>query len=461
MLFHLYNKLIERLALDRNINIDPTLKVIEKDFKPDLMDNDEIAQYIKTMLVNSHEDWSGKMLRETIAYANMMSRTHLKSKINKKFHPVEIFKEIKELLDRSKSIIKEHEKEKDLLKDKISKLEIEMKKMEREAKFKLIQHQNLEKKFDDQFNRRQAKSKQNRGRFSSARRSDGDQEKINHVNEESQEENISLMEKIRRIKTLNPRFNQDEEFDEDDEENMFNKNHKQTEDFFIDSKRKLDKENKSRAKSAHPVKRLKEKNNSKETFLTNNQSRNNLQSAKTRDLKSASTRPGTAQLVYLRPKTSVTLFKYARRSITTNENITNNNVPRLETIKNLTEGISYKTKTVTPQSTQNPNFKKLEMSKNKDKLTRLASYQVLPSHSDGFHALVEHTNKMFLYKAKMKASVESLATGNIFKKFQNNMDNNFKKLEKVKKKADGFEHEIGQKIMSNLNGMIKQLEKKE
>jgi hypothetical protein len=453
MLFHLYNKLIERLTLDRNIQLDPSLNVLEKDFKPDLMDNNELAQYIKTMLVNSHEEWSSKMLRETIAYANMMSRTHLKGKVNKRFDPVAIFKEIKEVLDKTKGTIKEHEKEREALKEKISKLEIELKKYERELKYKQIQYENLEKKFDEQFNRRQAKSKQLRNNLHSARKLFD--HKIHTLEEEgSREENANLMQKI-----LNKKKSLGVNFQEDSDTSHGNISKKGSLDnSIIEKNSDLLLKKKSRAKSAHPSRKIKGKKKNKENLFLTNQLRN-IQSAKSRDIKSASTRPGTGKLVYLRPKTSLTLFKYNRQSGTPVE--TQQTVSAVEKLKTLTEAISYKNNSIIPPASQNPNFKNLEMSKNKDKLTRLASYQVLPSHSEGFQSLVEHTNKMFLYKAKMKASEERTNNNNIFKKFQNNMDNNFKKLDKVKKKALGYESEIGNKIMSNINGMIKDLEKKE
>jgi hypothetical protein len=457
MLFHLYNKLIERLKLDRSIELDPSLNVVEKDFKPDLMDNNELAQYIKTMLVNSHEEWSSKMLRETIAYANMMTRTHLKGKVNKRFDPVAIFKEIKEVLDKTKGTIKDHEKEKEALKEKISKFEIEVKKHERELKYKQLQYETLEKKFDEQFNRRQAKSKELRNNLHSAR-------KINEIHktpplneEDSREENQNLMQKIfKKKKTLGVNFEDvsDTTNSEISKKNSF--------DYSIIGKNNdsLIKK-KNRAKSAHPAKKIKGKNKKNKDinnlFLTNQL--RNIQSAKSRDIKSASTRPGTAKLVYLRPKTSLTLFKYNRQTATPLDTQQTNSA--VDKLRSLTEGISYNNNSIIPPTTQNPNFKNLEMSKNKDKLTRLASYQVLPSHSDGFHSLVEHTNKMFLYKAKMKASEERINNNNIFKKFQNNMDNNFKKLDKVKKKAQGYESEIGTKIMGNINSMIRDLEKKE
>jgi hypothetical protein len=64
---------------------------------------------------------------------------------------------------------------------------------------------------------------------------------------------------------------------------------------------------------------------------------------------------------------------------------------------------------------------------------------------------------MFIYKAKVKANTER----NIFKKFQTNMDNNFKKLEKIKRNIDGKQYEMGDKIIANINGLIKNLEKNE
>ena len=81
---------------------------------------------------------------------------------------------------------------------------------------------------------------------------------------------------------------------------------------------------------------------------------------------------------------------------------------------------------------------------------------VLPAHSDGFQSLVEHTNKMFLYKYKMNKS----SNKNVFTRFKHNMESNIKRLDQAKATADGLEYEIGDKILSDINGMIKKLENK-
>lgn len=423
MLFALYNKLIERLALDRNINLDPSLKCIEKDFKPDLIDNNEIAQYIKTMIIDSHEETSGKLLRETIAYANMMCRTHLRSKINKRFDPVALFKEVKELLDKKGEKIKEQEKEKELLKEKITKFELELKKISREIKYKQIQYEALEKKFEEQFNEKLSKSKKNR------------MDKQNR-NKDSNQKPANIQQTITSEDELEYSSYEKEKIPRKEPEYLNRPN--------LTEENGNIKNDKIRSKSAYPLVKADNLDKAeKDTFITNKKDGKISRAVSTRKSQKETVktvRPKTSAMIYQRPKNTLTLFKYNR-----------------------TDGRNTDSAPVMTESklddTNAINFKQLNFSKNKDKLTKPGPLHNFPINAEGFASLIEHTNKMFLYKAKMNGSNSS--NSNIFKKFQNNMESNFKKLDKLKKQTDDqdYEFDFGKKVLSNLNGLIKNLEK--
>lgn len=104
MLYSIYNLLIETLRLNKDMKLNEELDIKEIDFTVDMLNTEEIIRYVKVMIQSLHHSSTEKLLLETIAYANMMVRTFMKDKINKKFDPVDIFKEIKKL------IVTKHEK---------------------------------------------------------------------------------------------------------------------------------------------------------------------------------------------------------------------------------------------------------------------------------------------------------------------------------------------------------------
>lgn len=114
MLFRLYNMLFEEFRLDRNISIkDEFLNIKETDFSPNLFDNEEIGRYIGIMIASMKHETCDKLLRETIACANMMVRKYLKDKVNLRYDPVSTFKNLKIAMDkREERIVKLNENNK-------------------------------------------------------------------------------------------------------------------------------------------------------------------------------------------------------------------------------------------------------------------------------------------------------------------------------------------------------------
>ena len=116
MLFRLYNRLIEAFSLKKNIKIDNKfLNIKESDFHPNLFDDTEIGKYIDLMISSMNSSTTDSLLRETIAYSNMMVRLYMKDKINLRYEPVRTFKELKSLMERKEEeIFRLKEKIKDL-----------------------------------------------------------------------------------------------------------------------------------------------------------------------------------------------------------------------------------------------------------------------------------------------------------------------------------------------------------
>jgi len=102
-------------------------------------------------------------------------------------------------------------------------------------------------------------------------------------------------------------------------------------------------------------------------------------------------------------------------------------------------------------------FKDMIIAKNNDKLIKTGGFGVLPSHSDALRNLVDQTNKLFLYKQKILPKNDSK---NIFNKFKKNIDKKFKILKGIKPEYKAGHYEMGENIVSDINAMIKNLEKK-
>ena len=128
MLFNLYQKLFNAFKLNKKIKINPKyLKLKESDFYPDIMDDMEIFSYIKTMINDLNPSEKDKALKETIAYSNMITRIYLKNKTSLRYDPLNIFKELKNIMEeKEQKIIK--------LSDKVKDFEIKLNNMELENK---------------------------------------------------------------------------------------------------------------------------------------------------------------------------------------------------------------------------------------------------------------------------------------------------------------------------------------
>ena len=132
MLYQLYNRLIEAFSLDKDINVNrKLLKLKKEDYKPNLLDDNEIFKYIKLMISSMNRSTSDQLLRETIAYSNMITRVYLKNKINLKYEPYSTFKELKDIMEKNE--------------EKIEKLRNDVKEYEEKLKIMSAENKKLNK----------------------------------------------------------------------------------------------------------------------------------------------------------------------------------------------------------------------------------------------------------------------------------------------------------------------------
>ena len=141
MLYQLYNRLIGAYCLDKNIRINKKyLHLNKEDYKPNLLDDNEICKYIKLMISSMNPSTSDQLLRETIAYSNMITRVYLKNKINLKYDPLSTFKELKDIMEKKEEKIVELSNNVKVYEAKINKMAVENRKLN-----KLINHFHQEK----------------------------------------------------------------------------------------------------------------------------------------------------------------------------------------------------------------------------------------------------------------------------------------------------------------------------
>ena len=166
MLIQIFNLLFPKLNLERDLVINHhDLELETSDYKPRTYDEEEVIRYITLMIKNAKESTSGVLLREAVAYSNMMLRNVIKDKVNQNYNPFFVFKEIEKL-------IKEKEKEKENLNKIIKKYQEEAEKdtatiseLEKEIQKQDHQYQIVLNKVDNMFKERIETAKNEKTNF--------------------------------------------------------------------------------------------------------------------------------------------------------------------------------------------------------------------------------------------------------------------------------------------------------
>ena len=134
-----YNLFYPKLYLERDLNTNPKgINLIKTDYTPKAYDTEEVVKYIYLMLKNSTEESSGLLLREIVSYCNMMLRNTVKGYDKSYYEPLSTVKQIESLItnienqnEELKKIISSYSQTNDENQEKINKLELEIKRIEK------------------------------------------------------------------------------------------------------------------------------------------------------------------------------------------------------------------------------------------------------------------------------------------------------------------------------------------
>ncbi len=109
-LYYIYNILFEKIGLVKDIVIDKKFRDIisEKDFTPNILYEPELISYIELMVKRMNPDSYDKIFRECVGYLNAIVRNYFHNDIKLRFRPVEIFREISELIENKIKLIDEY-----------------------------------------------------------------------------------------------------------------------------------------------------------------------------------------------------------------------------------------------------------------------------------------------------------------------------------------------------------------
>lgn len=337
MLFQIYNLLFETLRLDKGIDIkEEFLDIQEKDFKPNLFNNPELFNYVKLMIKSMKSTISDQIYRECIAYANMMVRKYLTEKINLRFQPVEIFKEIKLLVDKKEEQLNKCKQDMHLFQEKIRAMEKENIKIKNQLRNESISFENYKKIVDKLFTN-------------------------NNLNK------LNLVEKeLKNIKN---------------ETEKSNKRYLQTS---IEKKPKLS------------------------IATTNNVTAEDIDSTKPSNVNTVPNRKkGYSDELNKRNLIKSTLSLNQFDPDNPNKPNKKEKITIISQEKQKSSSLNSETNEASElNEDEAKEFRELKKSKNKDKLIKTHGCQGFISNLTGIKELVEHTNRIFMYKSKMKKTVD-------------------------------------------------------
>ena len=135
----IYNLFFPKLHLERDLNINPNgIELLKTDYTPRAYETDEVVKYIYLMLKNSNDETTGLLLREIVSYCNMMLRNTVEGYDKNYYDPLLTVKEIEALITSKeiqnkelKNIINTTSKINEENQEKINKLELEIKRIEK------------------------------------------------------------------------------------------------------------------------------------------------------------------------------------------------------------------------------------------------------------------------------------------------------------------------------------------
>lgn len=418
MLYQIYNKLIESFRLDKNLRLnDEYLNIKEEDFKPNIFDDIELGKYIKLMIATTKPYLCDKLLRETIAYSNMILRIYLKNKVNLRFDPLNTFKELKLIMEEKEDKIKK-------LSELVKKYESELNSQDNKYKklSNIIKHIKKEK-----FN------KINKKYLESAR---GSSSAIN-INKKSDKKNNNLGTRL--DETFNTKlFSEENKSIEEGKKllksyNSITDKNKDNNKFKINYNYKINQRPQTSFNRRNLIKRRKYKYHSPDR--ESNKIKYRLLSADIQNLnineKNISNKEKNDLKFYKDPLYQ-SLYSMNKDTLIFGKSTSETNL------------YSYKNDNIKI-------IKKIEGVKNrhKNKILKEHGNQSLITYLNEFSKLINHTNRLFLYKTRISPRNHNSFTFNL---------NNKKRAFKIEKKS--FDKKLKSKIIGKINGLITSLEMK-
>lgn len=400
-LYSIYNLLIETLSLNREIKVNEALDIKEEDFRVDMLNKEEIIRYVKIMIKSFHFSSSDKLLRETIAYANMMVRTFMQDKINKRFSPVEVFTEIKRLLETK------HDRNLQLKQDCIGLKET---------------ISNLEKKNKKLLSIIETLRKQVESLQLYAKRTDRQHLALSsNILSPSTKANIICMNKSKQKTTRMT-----------------------TTEMKCDTKGNDSKEMLINSGTALKKKIKKNKAKKKQQSITSSTS------PKRRSVYSYTLNKKNMEK-YVLP-----IYGELTKKASSNEVKSNP-----DDFVYLEESFESSTEKNVLNRSEEEHFKNIKTAPNKDKLLKTHGFQSFITNLNGFKDLVNHTNRIFFYKAKMiqgkQVSKLDNLNRNIEKRFIDYSSNGFDNPPYYNT-DNKLEHHFKSRILNNINTMINSME---
>ena len=388
MLYQLYNRLIGAFSLDKDIHVNRKyLKLKKEDYKPNLLDDNEIFKYITLMIASMNRSTSGQLLRETIAYCNMITRVYLKNKINLKYEPYSTFKDLKDIMEKNE--------------EKIEKLRYNMKEYEKKLKDMIKENKKLNKIINYFY---QEKNK-------------NIELKQNIVNSNINIRNSKSLRKSSTNKEKNSR------------ENIPLKNQNS----LVNNKVK-----KYRINSGNPeIRNNYFKSQRKEINLKSSESiNNNIKTLK---------------------KSSSSIFDFKEKQIPENIDAKLLKNPLYQSIQSMIcNKLIDKYYGIEDEKKENKKNNNMSIQNN----NKTINDQNIVTYINEFKQLINHTNRLFLYQARMSPKLYNVKNKN-FSQIKPKFNKLFRKKNLNKSTGDLLQNYVGSKIISKINGIINNLQYKD
>ena len=142
-LYYIYNLLFEKMDLLKDIKIEDKFRkaISEKDFTPNILYEPELIAYIDLIIKRMHRDSYDKLFRECVGYLNVIVRNYFPENTHLRFKPVDIFKQISNLIDQKIKLNNEY-------KNSIKYKEIQINSMQNDFNKLKEKYENLVKEYN-------------------------------------------------------------------------------------------------------------------------------------------------------------------------------------------------------------------------------------------------------------------------------------------------------------------------